>query len=373
MLRLNKALYGLRQAPRAWNAKLDSSLISLDLERSTSEHAVYRRGDNSSRLLVGVYVDDLLVVGSHLEEIHKFKEEMKNLFCMSDLGKLSYYLGVEVNQIAGGITLNQSAYALKILKKAGMGDCNPCQIPMDARTKLSKVRKHPPVDVTLYRSLVGSLRYLVHTRPDIAYSVGFVSRFMEAPTTEHMGAVKQILRYVKGTKDFGCFYKRKLKGNLGLIGFSDSDMAGDVDDRKSTTGVLFLLGEDPICWQSQKQKVVALSTCEAEYIAATTVACQGVWLARLLAEMVKKEARSIKLQVDNKSAIALTKNLVLHDRSKHIDARYHFIRQCVEEGKVDIEFISLEGQLADILTKPLGRVRFLEMRSKLGMIEVKRN
>lgn len=371
VLRLNKALYRLRQAPRAWNVKLDNSLLSLGFERSSSEAAVYRRGMGSSSLLVGVYVDDLIIMGAQLQEIHKFKQEMKKLFSMSDLGLLSYYLGMEVHQTKEAITVNQSAYARKVLEKAGLNDCNSCQVPMDARLKLSKVSNQPPANINSFRSLVGSLRYLVHTRPDISYSVSYVSRFMEAPTREHMAAVKQILRYIKGTMSFGCCYRRNPTEELNLIGFSDSDMAGDVDDRKSTSGVLFMMGGDPVSWQSQKQKVVALSSCEAEYIAATTAACQGIWLARLLGEMMKEEPRCIKLWVDNKSAIALSKNPVFHDRSKHIDTRYHFVRQCVEEEKIEIEFISSEHQLADILTKPLGRVRFLELRSKLGLIEVK--
>ena len=152
----------------------------------------------------------------------------------------------------------------------------------------------------MYRSVVGSLRYLVHTRPDLAYSVGIVSRFMENPTTEHMSAVKQILRYVKGTINLGCTYR---KGNEGLIlrGYSDSDMAGDVDDRKSTTGMIFYLGPNPISWNSQKQKVVALSSCEAEYIAASMAACQAVWLRRLLADLAKREVQKVSLKIDNQA------------------------------------------------------------------------
>jgi hypothetical protein len=148
------------------------------------------------------------------------------------------------------------------------------------------------VDTTAYRSIVGSLRYLEHTRPNLAYSVKIVSRFIENPTTEHMSAVKKILRYVKGTINLGCTYK---KGKEGLIlhGYSDSDMAGDVDDRKSTSGMVFYLGLNPISWNSQKQKVVALSSCEAEYIAVSTAACQGVWLRRLLANLTKKEVQKV--------------------------------------------------------------------------------
>ncbi|CAM8951267.1 unnamed protein product [Rhodiola kirilowii] len=216
-----------------------------------------------------------------------------------------------------------------------MADCNPCQVPMEARLKLSKVSTHPPTDATFYRSIVGCLRYLVNTRPDISYAVGYLNRFVETPTTKHWNAVKHILRYLAGIKNMGCYYPRKKGVELPtLMGYCDSDMAGDVDDRKSTTGVFFKLGQSMITWQSQKQKVVALSSCEAEYITATTAACQAIWLARLLSELLKTEPKCVTLKVDNKSTISLCKNPVFHDRSKHIDTRYHFIRECVEGGKI---------------------------------------
>jgi len=301
VLRLVKALYRLRQAPHAWYAKLDSSLLGLGFRRSDSEHAVYLRGEGARRLIVGVYVDDLVITGGVAGDIEEFKSQMKATFQMSDLGLLHYYLGLEVTQSTDGITLGQSAYAAKILQNAGLAGCNPSFIPMEPRLKLSKKSSAPAVDATAYRSIVGSLRYLVNTRPDLAYSVGYVSRFMEKPTTEHLAAVKRVLRYVAGTLDYDCHYTRKKDARL--VGFSDSDLAGDIDTRKSTTGVVFFLGNNIITWQSQKQKVVALSSCEAEYIAGTTAACQGVWLARLLGELKGKQEGAIKINIDNESAI----------------------------------------------------------------------
>lgn len=187
---------------------------------------------------------------------------------------------------------------------------------------------------------------------------------MENPTTEHMSAVKQILRYVKGTINLGCTY-RKGKEGLVLHGYSDSDMAGDVDDRKSTTGMVFYLGPNPISWNSQKQKVVALSSCEAEYIAASTAACQAVWLRRLLADLAKREVQKVSLKIDNQAAISLCKNPVHHERSKHIDTRFHHIRECIEEGMIEVQHVNTNDQLADILTKSLGRQKFIDMRKKV--------
>ena len=344
--------------------------MSLGFERSPLEHAVYRRNSSKATLIVGVYVDDLIITGTSSNDIAAFKEQMHQLFDMSDLGLLSYYLGIEVKQEAGMITLCQSAYAGKILEATGMTGCNTCHTPMENRLKLCKGNADDAVDSTRYRSIVGSLRYLCNTRPDITHAVGMVSRYMEAPTASHWAAVKQILRYVSGTTGYGCCYKRGSTTEPVLVGFSDSDLAGDVDDRKSTTGVVFFLNSGIITWTSQKQKVVALSSCEAEYIAAATAACQGVWLSRLLGELIGKLPTTVKLHVDNKSAIDLSRNPVHHERSKHIDTRFHFIRECIEDRKVDVEHVGTDGQLADILTKALGRVKFLEMRLKLGVVEV---
>jgi hypothetical protein len=168
--------------------------------------------------------DDLLITGADEKEIAKFKQQMKELFKMSDLGLLSYYLGIEVHQKPGEITLCQEAYTKKILQSCAMEDCNPTQVSMKPRLKLSKRSKAPAVDATEYRSVVGSLRYLVNTRPDLAYSIGIVSRYMEAPTMEHWAAVKHILRYFKGTTNFGVVYLKK-KGKVKILGYSDSDMA----------------------------------------------------------------------------------------------------------------------------------------------------
>jgi len=211
VLRLNKALYGLKQAPRAWNARLDQELKKLGFNRSLEKHAVYRKGTCSTLILVGVYVDDLIICGPDSKGIAEFKQQMKKSFDMSDLGLLSYYLGLEVKQKPIEIIVCQSAYGEKIVEISGMKGCNPVDTPMEQHIKLLPGKPELVANATKFRSLVGSLRYLVNSRPDLAYSVGMVSRFTETPNSEHWGAMKRIIRYVAGTIKLGCRY---VKGHI---------------------------------------------------------------------------------------------------------------------------------------------------------------
>ncbi|XP_057985399.1 secreted RxLR effector protein 161-like [Hevea brasiliensis] len=201
-------------------------------------------------------------------------------FEMTDIGLMTYYLGLEVKQIEDGIFISQEGYAKKILEKFKMLDCNPVNMLMECGVKLSKFDSEEKVDSTLFKSLVGSLRYLTFSRPDILFSVGLVSHFMEAPVFSHMNVAKRILHYLKGTIDFGLFYSSSNK--FKLVGFCDSNFARDVDDRKSTMGFVFFMGDCAITWSSKNQSIVTLSTCESEYVAATSYTCHAIWLRRLL-------------------------------------------------------------------------------------------
>ncbi|GJW51323.1 ribonuclease H-like domain, reverse transcriptase, RNA-dependent DNA polymerase [Tanacetum coccineum] len=296
--RLIKALYGLRQAPRAWNIKLDNTLKSLDFKKCALEQAIYTKASKDSLLLVGVYVDDLIITGTPKKEIDKFKAQMEEKFEMSDLGLLAYYLGIEVTQTKGDISIKQSAYANKILKEAGMLESNETVIPMDPGTRLTKNTEGTLVNSTEYWSLIGCLRYLLHTRPDLR------------------------------TKDYGITYKHN--GGNTIQGFSDSSYRVNTQEGKGTTGIIFYYGDSPISWSTQKQATVALSSCESKFIAATAAATQALWLKRLLSRLTHSKEEKITIMVDNKSTIALMKNPVFHRRSKHIDTKYQFIRECVE-------------------------------------------
>uniref|UniRef100_I1R322 Reverse transcriptase Ty1/copia-type domain-containing protein n=1 Tax=Oryza glaberrima TaxID=4538 RepID=I1R322_ORYGL len=261
----------------------------MGFEQSPHEAAIYRRGNGGNALLVGVYVDDLVIIGTKDTEVAAFKEEMKATFQMSDLGPLSFYLGIKVHQDDSGITLRQTAYAKRVVELAGLTDCNPALTPMEERLKLSRDSTAEEVDATQYRRLVGSLRYLTHTRLDLAFSVGYV---------------------------------------------------------------------------------VTLSSCEAEYMAASAASTQALWLAQLLSDLLGRDTGTVELRVDSKSALALAKNPVFHERSKHIQVRYHFIRSYLEEGSIKASYINTKDQLADLLTKPLGRIKFLELCSRIGMTQL---
>ncbi|KAL5537821.1 hypothetical protein UlMin_043514 [Ulmus minor] len=214
---------------------------------------------------------------------NEFKEVMTKEFEMTNMGIMAYYLGIEVKQKEEGIFISQESYAREILKKFKMNDCKPISTPVECGVKLSKHDEGESVDPTFFKSLVGSLRYLTCTRPDILYAVGLVSRYMENPTTTHFKTAKRILRYIKGTIDFGLLYS--FSNDYKLVGYSDSDCGGDIDDRKSTSGFVFFMGDTAFTWMSKKQPIVTLSSCEAEYVAATSCVCHAVWLRNLLKEL----------------------------------------------------------------------------------------
>jgi hypothetical protein len=315
-------------------------------------------------LIVCIYVDDIIYTGNM--EIDVFRSAMEKEFEMTNLGQMKYFLGLEIEQLKEGIFVCQQRYAHNVLTRFKMSNCKPAVTPIVPGTKLSKDDPSPTVNSTLYKQLVGSLMYLTSTRPDIMLSVSIISRFMETPTEAHWKAGKRILRYVAGTLQHGIYYSNSHGSQL--IGYSDSDYAGSIDDRKSTTGYAFHIGTGLISWGSRKQSIISLSSAEAEYVAATSAACHAIWLRRLLADLGHKEEGPTPILCDNTSAIALSKNSVFHRKSKHIDTRYHFIRELVNNGEVVLQFCNSKDQLADIFTKPLAKTNFEFQRHRLGIV-----
>ncbi|KAJ0748566.1 putative alcohol dehydrogenase [Helianthus annuus] len=314
-------------------------------------------------MVVCLYVDDLIIASDSLNMIDQLKNSMKKEFEMTDLGNLHYFLGMEVHQENGDIFISQQRYASNLLDKFNMKQCNAISTPMEYGQRLSKDDQEEEVNENIYRSLVGSLMYLTNTRPDIMFAICKVSRFMERPKRSHWEAAKRILRYIKGTVTEGITYSKGSKGKL--VGFSDSDYAGNVDDSKSTSGYVFNLGSGAIAWQSKKQKVVALSSTEAEYIALSMAGCQALWMKGILNDLCFNMDCPPTVYCDNKSTICLAKDPVYHGKSKHIRVKYHFIRDLIKNDEVEVCFCSTKDQVADILTKALQPKDFYHFKELL--------
>ncbi|KAM1111108.1 hypothetical protein ACFX13_010490 [Malus domestica] len=364
--KLRKALYGLKQAPRAWYSEIDAYLSLCKFKRSTSEATLYTRSDDEGGLIiVSIYVDDIIYTGSSDKMLSEFKKEMMERYEMSDLGLLHHFLGMGILQTDQGVFIHQSKYAKSLLVKFGLEDCKPVSIPLPTGEKLKKVDGSELADEGLYRKIVGSLLYLTATRPDLMYAASLLSRFMNSPTKKHLGIARRVLRYVQGTLNYGIEYVKDKSAIL--IGFCDADWAGSEDDSRSTSGYAFSFGSGVFSWASVKQNTVALSTAEAEYVSASEATAQSIWLRFVLDDFGEMQTEATPLFCDNMSAISMAKNPVFHQRTRHINRRYHFIRETLQEGVIDLKFCRSEEQLANIFTKALPKDRFNHLRLRLGV------
>lgn len=362
--RLKKALYGLKQAPRAWFSRIEGYFKKEGFQKSNYDHTLFLKKNGDKLLVVSLYVDDLIYTGNDEHLCIEFKLSMQKEFEMTDLGKMKFFLGVEVHQSKDGIHLCQKKYAKEVLERFNMWNCNAVKNPIVPGTVLSKEGRKD-ADATMYKQLIGCLMYLTVTRPDLMFVVCLISRYMAEPKEEHMMIAKRVLRYLKGTLELGVFYRRSTDARL--LGYTDSDYARDVNDRKSTSGYVFLLNGAAICWSSRKQGIVTLSSTEAEYVAATACACHCVWLKGILKELGVKDCNCIDIMCDNSSAIKLSRNPVMHRRTKHIDVRYHYLRNLSSEGAVKLAFCRTNDQVADIMTKPVKLDQFVKLRGLLGV------
>uniref|UniRef100_A0AAV1TVQ6 Reverse transcriptase Ty1/copia-type domain-containing protein n=1 Tax=Peronospora matthiolae TaxID=2874970 RepID=A0AAV1TVQ6_9STRA len=370
-LELVKSIYGLKQASRVWNETFDEYVCSIGFQVSDFDPCLYIKTSDGHCVFILVYVDDVLVTGSSLELIAQTKNDLKTRFEMTDSGKCAFVLGIELlDGEDGSVTLCQRRYVDDILKRFGMDDCKAVASPVDMSSRLVSSDATTKVDAP-FREAVGALMHLTTaTRPDIAFAVGYVSRFMENPQEEHWVAVKRIFRYLQGTKTHGICYKPSAR--IDFRGYSDADWAGDLTDRKSTSGYTFMLLGAPVSWGSKKQPSVSLSTSEAEYIALSLAIQEGKWIHRLLCEIVmaaNEEGPELMIHEDNQSCIKMTKNPVNHGRAKHIDIKYHHIRDEVKRGEVKLKYCETAVMLADIMTKGLHGPRHKEMTATLGIRE----
>ena len=371
--KLEKSLYGLKQSSRCWNKAFREGVEKIGFTQASADPCVFIRKEDTLTI-IAIHVDDLMILAENILEMQRLKDSLKLQFKMKDIGELHYYLGVCIVQDREGkqVYIHQGQYIEKMLKKFGQTEAKSVSTPADLNVKLQKEDGvSRPVDTISYQSIVGSLVYAaITTRPDIVQAVGVVTKFCANPTQSHLSAAKRILKYLKGTGYLGLSYKKCADGNP--IGYSDADWAGDVDDRHSTTGNVFLFAKGAVSWLSKKQATVALSTTEAEYVALSTATQEAIWLRRLLTNVGGPLEEPIVINEDNQRAIEMAKNPVGHARTKHIDIRYHFVREGVKNGAIFLNYVATDEMIADILTKPLPKHPFERLVIGLGIKTVKK-
>ncbi|KAG7554353.1 GAG-pre-integrase domain [Arabidopsis suecica] len=362
---LNKSLYGLKQAPKQWNEKFDTYMSEIGFARSDYDSCAYiKKLLDGTMIYLLIYVDDMLVACKSSEAIAQLKKDLSLKFEMKDLGPAKKILGMEIirNRAEGVLWLSQEGYLNKILETYNMKEAKHVTTPLGAHLKMkaATVEKQSQDEEYMksipYSNAVGSIMYaMIGTRPDLAHPVGVVSRYMSQPVKDHWNGVKWVLRYIKGSLKTKLLYKKS--HDFTIVGYCDADHAADLDQRRSTTGLVFTLGGNTISWKSGLQRVVAISTTEAEYMALTEAVKEAIWLKGLLKEFGYAQ-KSVEIFCDSSSAIALSKNNVHHERTKHIDVKYHFIREVIANGDIDVVKISTEKNPADIFTKTLAVSKF---------------
>ncbi|WVZ17715.1 hypothetical protein V8G54_010697 [Vigna mungo] len=363
--KLQRSLYGLKQAGRQWYAKLHNFLLSHNYNCSTSDNSLFLKHDGQYLTAILIYVDDILITGNNDGEIQHITNLLHSTFRIKNLGDLTYFLGLEVARNSKGIHLSQRKYVLDILAETGMLDSSPVPTPMVHKHSATNTDQFLNGDaVASYRRLIGKLIYLTTTRPDITFAVNHLSQFMSAPTTAHQQATTRILRYLKGTPGTGIHFP--CNSTIQLKVFCDSDWATCPNTRRSVTGFTIYLGNSLISWRSKKQPSVSRSSSEAEYRSLASTVCEMQWLTYLLHDLHITYTTPALIYCDNQSVIQIASNQVFHERTKHIDIDCHIVREKVAAGLIKLLPISTTMQIADILTKPLPPPIFQLLRSKLG-------
>lgn len=371
--RLLRTLYGLKQSGREWNNRLNDHLVEkLGYTRFDNiDHCIYLRQCGDDFVYIAVWVDDLLFVCSSQNSLNTAKSEISSEFEATDQGDPRLLLGIEItrNRDASEIKISQGQFLRKILSRFGMEDSHSVTTPMENSNHLVPAAEDNLFEnPSLYRAAIGSLMYAaIGTRPDLAFAVQKLAQFSHAPSNEHWKAIKRVLRYVKGTLDFGITYSGTENASIIAEGFSDADWASDRMDRKSISGYVFILGGGAIAWSSKKQQTVALSSTEAEYMAVTRASQHAIWLRKFFAASGFPQNGPSRVLLDNRSALDLAYNPEFHDRSKHIDTRHHWIRDSIAADLITLEWIPTSEMVADTLTKSLPRLLFQKFAESMGM------
>jgi len=374
--KLNKSIYGLKQASRQWYLKFHEVITSFGFEENIMDQCIYQKVSGSHICFLVLYVDDILLATNDKGMLYDVKQFLSRNFDMKDMGEASYVIGIKIHRDRnrGILGLSQEAYINKVLERFNMKNCSPSVAPIVKGDKF-ELSQCPQNDFERehmkkipYASAVGSLMYAqVCTRPDISYVVGVLGRYQSNPGVDHWRAAKKVMRYLQGTKNFMLMYKRT--DNLEVIGYSDSDFAGCIDTRKSTSGYVFMLASGAVSWRSAKQTLTATSTMEAEFVSCFEATSHGVWLKSFISglKVVDSISRPLKMYCDNSAAVFMAKNNKSGSRNKHIDIKYLAVRERVKENKVVIEHISTELMIADPLTKGMPPKNFKDHVVRMGL------
>ncbi|KAI0993879.1 hypothetical protein K3495_g14305 [Podosphaera aphanis] len=370
-VKVQKALYGLKQSGRAWYQKLDEKLSKLLFRKSDSDHCIYIH--TKLQIIIGVYVDDLIICGKLLEHVVRFKQQLSAVFPIKDLGEIDVIIGWKVTRERTTRTLkiSQAEYIRDKICSFGLQDAKIYTSPLNGYDGIMPGQRDEPLaDESAYASAVGSLGYASNsTRPDVSFATSQLGSYNSCPVSRHWNSVCRVFRYLKGSMDYCITYSFGLpSGELlqteKLTMYSDSDFAGDIVTRRSVSGYIVMLGGGPVCWQSRRQKSVSTSTAEAEYVALFEAAKQAIWVNQLITELHVENKligdEGILLFTDNQSALSIAGG-TNSAKTKHIDVSYHFVRDCVRDKKINIKYIPTDMMLADLLTKPLsyGKAKLL--------------
>ena len=374
VLELKKSLYGLKQAGRNFNESINKFLTeNQQLTRSGSDYCLYSKTTSEGTLIIALYCDDLIIVCSSVKMLNDFKaaisDEKNGGYKMTDLGEMKWCLGMEIirDREAGTIKVSQAKYIRDLVKAVGMEYAGTAPTPFEPKQRFTAdsipTSDASRADLTRYRELVGKLIYaMIGTRADIAWSVSQVSRFFSNPSVRHMGAAKRIVRYLAGTADRGIVYRRGKE--RGLVGWCDADWAGDRDDRRSTSGWVVQLAGGAVSWFSKRQPVVALSSAESEYICACSCAQEIMFFRQALSGIGFNVGGRTTVWCDSQSAMAMTENPT-NGRAKHIDIKFHYVKDCVSSGNIKFKYVGTSDQIADLMTKGLGKILTLKFTDQI--------
>jgi hypothetical protein len=368
--KLIKSLYGLKQAAKVWNDTVSAILLKIGFRKSEHDKCLYVLESDNVQMYLIIHVDDMLIACTDLASIRTVERLINGSFEVKDLGNVKTFLSIEVERdMDGNFSVHQSSYIEKIISAAGQEDSKISKIPMDEGYYKLKSEDYLPDNIK-YRQLIGMLLYVcTNTRPDVSASVCILSQKVEKPTTLDMNEVVRIIRYLKGTRD----YRLKLSGSRfeEMVMYSDANWAEDRTERKSNNGHVCFFNGGTISWSSRKQECVALSSCEAEYIALSEAVKEVIWLRRMLMEFGYSMDSPTVVKADNQSAIKLVDRERFSNTTKHIDTRYHFIKEFKRLGEISLEYVCTEENVADMLTKPLGRVKLTKLRQLSRIVEEK--